>query len=857
MRRCVSVRLIQKASDERAIGLPGPFSRLIGREETIAALRSELFADETRLVTLLGPGGSGKTRIAIALGTELIEHDGLTVAFLDLTAIQAASGIVPALARLFDLPETEASIFQALAGALADRVDVLILDNLEQIPDASGPVNELLSACPPLLILATSRIPLRLSAELRWQVEPLVLPRTDDMPVVQASSAVDLFVKRASQVRLGFTLTPENAASIAAICRRLDGLPLAIELAAARVGILSPSALLARLERRLVILTGGMTDAPDRQRTMRDAIAWSYELLDAAAQSLFRRLSIVPAGFSLAAAESIGGGDALEQLQRLVEQSLVVSLGEQAGEPRFRMLETIREYGQERLEDAGEREDAETRLSDWVEDFALATTPETWGSIPPTIADRVNVELPTIGAALRILHSRGHRAAYLRIVNAVNYPLSNRGRYLTLVEWLEVELGVDPSPKDQLEAEAVCMYGKELLRLGRQERAMQLTERAVDYFRQCEAGEKLGVALYFLGLITYGMGRLEESRTHLREALSIADRLDNKKARLHTENVLAFIYADAEEYEEALEIFARHVEQLRRSDDGDSLSIAMGNMAMTLIALGKDDEALHVFEEASGLAEAAGSRDSLSQFLSERGALAVKLGHVDDGSAWLERGLSIAREDRNRWAECVALLHAGMAAAWRCEYSRAMAAHQDSLEIAVEIGVLQGVQAALTQVAHVCFRVQRDQEAAELLGAADQVRERIGLPPRRREPFIAELRTRLGQRRFGAAYDVGRALSSDEAIARALLLRADGEETPESTRRAHEQSASGTDGFELTPREVDVLRQLAAGKTNVQIGEALYISPFTAKTHVANLLGKLGLENRAAAASWASANGLV
>jgi DNA-binding CsgD family transcriptional regulator/Tfp pilus assembly protein PilF len=364
-------------------------------------------------------------------------------------------------------------------------------------------------------------------------------------------------------------------------------------------------------------------------------------------------------------------------------------------------------------------------------------------------------------------------------------------------------------------------------------------------------------ALYSLGLINYGMGHLEASSSLLEESIEAADRVDDPMARVHAENVLAFIYVDGEEHERARLIFERHVAIARKADDLASLSVALGNLASTLSALGRDDEALQMFNEATPLTERSGSRDSLSQTLSERGAIAIKLGRIAEGAACLERGLQIALEDRNRWAECVALSYHGIAARHQGEFDQAIVHHHNSLTIATEIGVQMGVQTALVELARICFLMHRDHDAAELLGAADGVRTRMELAPFRKETFIDDLKMRLGSVTFKAAYTSGLRLENEQAVERGLNIHVvDHEERIATAMAAVEDSNPSPVAHELTARELDVLRLVGMGKTNAQIGEALFISPFTAKTHVANLLGKLQVANRAAAASWASAHGL-
>jgi predicted ATPase/class 3 adenylate cyclase/DNA-binding NarL/FixJ family response regulator len=774
--------------------LPAQATEFIGREQLLQATRTALLRPSTRLVTLTGPGGAGKTRLALELAAQLLDSFVDGVRFVPLASVTDPEQVLPAIARVLDVREAaDRPVIASLADALRQQQLLLVLDNFEHVIGAAAGIATLLSTAHSVKVLVTSRAPLRLYGERTVAVPPLTLPDRRDSPTSEHLAqfeAVRLFVDRAQAAQSDFALSAENASDVAEICHRLDGLPLALELAAARIRSMPPRTMIQRMERRLPLLIGGARDLPARQRTLRDTIAWSYDLLEPAEQAMFRRLAIFR-GFSLEAAEMVCGGDGrsgeasvapeplgmdvLDAIESLVEKSLLRHNEGVSGQPWYVMLETVREFGLERLEESGEAGPIRGRQARAALDLAGHAASMLVGPEQARWFGRLEQEHDNLRVALRWSRDQGRVAPALRLGAVLGALWQVRGH----------------------------------LREGRE----QLTE-VLALVGTADHPALRADVLGKLGRILLDLGDNRAARAALDEALGIQRRLGDERALAETLEGLGWIASSEDDYAAAHACLAESLNIARRLDDRRGISHALNGLGWIATAQG----------------DHAGARALLDEALAGFRALAD------------ERGI----------ADC--LVHLGWALQARGETLEARRLLRESLGIAWELRDRTLFAEALDTCATSLLTEDDARGAACLLAAAQAQREIVGvrLSPSvlaEVEAELASIRARVGDQAFAEAWAHGSAMSPEQAMAHASAEREAEPSAPPSVGGMG-TSARGA-ASPLTHREQQVAVLISQGLTNRQIAERLVITEGTAANHVYHILAKLGLGSRAQVAAWA------
>jgi predicted ATPase/serine/threonine protein kinase/DNA-binding CsgD family transcriptional regulator len=859
-----------KMLDALPNNLPVQPTLLIGREHEVAAVGHLLQHEEIRLVTLTGPGGMGKTRLGLQVAAEASEKFPDGTWFVSLAPLNNPDLVIPTIAETLSVREVAArSQLEHLKAALRTRHMLLLLDNFEHVVSAATQVADLLGACPRLKVLVTSREALHVQAEREFPVPALALPDPKHLPSLSTLSqyeAVALFIERAQAIKPDFQVNNANAPAVAEICARLDGLPLAIELAAARTRLLPPQALLKRLGQRLQLLNSSVRDAPARQQTLRKTIQWSYDLLPAVEQRLFRWLSIFVNGCTLEAIECVSATledtmpVGLDEVASLLNKNLLQQTAQEEEVPRFTMLETIREYALEALASSEEMEDTRRAHAAYYLGLAEEAEPELIGPQQVLWLKQLEEEHSNLRAAIEWSLEPGEegsrREMALRLGGALRRFWIVRGHWSEGRNFLEWALAESKGVSASVQAKALIAAANLADHQGENDRAEALAEQSRALYQ--ELGDTQGIALSLRQLagVAERRGNLVAVRMLNEEALALFRKVGDKEGAAWSLYNLGWLVIVQGEYAKARALLEESLALHREMGYKSGMAHSLLALASALLDSEGDPATIRaLLEESLALSREIGDKGGIETFFLFSGQLALSQGDIATARSLAEKSLLINREIGNREDTTESLFLLARVEARQGNYAAARALYEQSLAIALEGNSKHDIDLFLQGFAEVVAVQGEPAWAARLYGADEAFRDANSIPivPVYRTEYersVAATRAQLGEQAFAAVWAEGRAMTPEQALAAqgpVTLFAAPPVGT--STTSPVPKVPAYPDG--LTSREVEVLRLVAQGMTNGQVAVKLIISPRTVNTHLASIFSKIGVSSRSAATRYA------
>ena len=795
--------------------LPRQLTSFIGREGEIEEVKKIL--STTYLLTLTGSGGCGKTRLGLQVAADLVDEFPDGVWIVELAPLSDPALVVQEVASVLGVREASdplsmggggssgpsgtsrsSKLLNKLCDYLQPKGMLLMVDNCEHVIEASAAlVDTLLRSCPNLRILAASREALGIGGETTYRVPSLSLPDPKNLPPVENLTmyeALSLFIDRANAAQPGFRVTNRNAPAVAQICHRLDGIPLAIELAASRVKVLPVEGINKRLDDRFRLLTGGSRTALPRQQTLRALIDWSYNLLSDSERALFTRLSAFMNGWTLPAAEAICAGEGIEDyevldlLTGLVEKSLVVveeafSTEEAPSdeEGRYRLLETVRQYARDKLLESGEAEGLRDRHLEWYLGLVEKAEPELRGPDQIEWLNRLETEHDNLRAALEWSLGNRKEEEGLRIAGGLWWFWYVRGYWSEGIDWLEKTATGAKDASATVRARALngagFLEGLSQFNVGR---ALELGEESLSLARETGDKEIIAVSLRILGFGTIAQRDYDRGRALLEESLSLSREVGDKWSVAFMLLVFGTGGLAQGDYGRRVELGEESLTLFREMGDKWGIAGSLLYLGNTALIEGNHERAVELIEESLSLSRQLGSKGSINWSLLYLGRVALFQGDYDRAVELLEENLTLSRElgDKMRLASSTRLL--GRVAAAQGDKDRALKLYKEGIVLSQNIGDKGGIVGGLEALGVLMVGVQGGSErSARMLGAAEALRQAIGEPlaPLYRDEFdrgVAAVGAELGEEAFEAAWAKGRAMSMEEAISYALEEETDG-----------------------------------------------------------------------------------